>query len=225
MSNQISGAGKRPLGLTHLAHRKLIGWLGIALPLLVVVLSKVWPVHGAEWEMLDSISAFYDTSGNAVFVGTLFALALFLFTYGGYEGDLADRVLGKIAGVSALGVAFFPTDTPSHLAALPWWLDWMGTAHYTAAIVLFASFIAFALWIFRRTSATQKTMSAEKRWRNRIFAICGLVMVASVLWAAIAMRADQPIFAPEAVALVAFAISWLVKGRAHDSVIAAIKKT
>lgn len=51
MSNQISGADKRPLGLTHLAHRQLIGWLGIALPLLVVVLSKVWPVHGAEWEI------------------------------------------------------------------------------------------------------------------------------------------------------------------------------
>lgn len=225
MGNPTSGVEKKPVGLTHLAHRQLIGWLGIMLPLLVVVISWLWPVQGMPWKMLDSISAFYYTSATAVFVGSLFALAMFLLTYGGYEGDLADRVLGKIAGFAALGVAFFPIKAPPSFVAPPWRLDWMGSAHYTSAVLLFVAFIAFALWIFRRTSVTQKDlMPTEKRWRNRVFLVCGVVMIVSVVWAAVVLNAGRPIFLPEAIALVAFAISWLVKGRAHEPVVAVFRR-
>ena len=175
--------------------------------------------------MLDSISSFYYTSAVGVFVGSLFALAMFLFTYGGYEGDYADRVLGKIAGAAAMGVAFFPTTPPFHITAPPWWHDWMVTAHYSFAVLLFLSFIAFALWIFRRTSvADKKSIPDEKRWRNRVFLACGIVMIVSVVWAGVALNLGRPIFLPEAIALVAFAISWLVKGHAHKPVVAAIQK-
>ena len=46
---------KTPVDLSHLRHRQLIGWLGIALPFLVWAISKTWPPHNASWEMLDSI--------------------------------------------------------------------------------------------------------------------------------------------------------------------------
>lgn len=208
MENLASVVEKKPLGLTYLAHRKLIGWLGILLPVLVVVISWLWPVPGMPWEMLDSISAFYYTNATAVFVGTLFALAMFLFTYGGYEGDLADRVLGKIAGVAALGVASFPTEASNNFSAPPWWAEWMGTAHYASAVLLFMSFIAFAIWIFRRTSvSSKKLMPIEKRRRNFLFLVCGMVMIVSVIWATVALRAGKPIFLPEAIALTAFTVS------------------
>ncbi len=91
--------------LTPHAHRRVIGLLGLALPSVVVVLSVIFPVRSG-WKMLDSISAFYYTSATALFVGVLFALAIFLFVYGGYKGDVADKRLGSVSGVAALGVAF-----------------------------------------------------------------------------------------------------------------------
>lgn len=227
MSTPTSRDEKKPLDLIlpHRAHRQLIGLMGIMLPVLVVVISWLWPTPDVPWKMLASISEFYYTSATAVFVGSLFTLALFLFTYGGYEGDLADRALGKVSGFAALGVAFFPTKAPSQYTAPPWWLEWMGTAHYTFAVLLFLSFIAFALWIFRRTSVIDKnSMPTEKRWRNRISSVCGGLMIVSIVWAAIALKLDKPIFLPEATALVAFAISWLVKGRIHEPMIAACRR-
>jgi hypothetical protein len=44
-------------------------------------------------------------------------------------------------------------------------------------------------------------------------------MIVCVLWAASFSFTDAPIFVPEAIAIVAFAISWLVKGEAHQPVI------
>jgi len=210
---------RTPVDLSHLRHRQLIGCLGLALPFLVWAFSRIWPPHDGPWRMLGSISAFYYTSANGVFVGSLFALAMFLFSYAGYEGDLADRVLGKIACFAAIGVAMLPTHAPPPFPEPLWWSGWMGKAHYAAAALLFSSFIAFAIWIFRRSSAPSKSeMSPGKRKRNRVFLVCGLVMIASVLWIAIAAYTEHSIFLPEAIALVAFAISWLVKGRAHEPV-------
>ena len=53
---------------------------------------------------------------------------------------------------------------------------------------------------------------------------CGVVMIVSVVWAAVALNAGQSIFLPEAIALVAFAISWLTKGRAHEPVVAVFRR-
>ncbi len=217
---------KKARDFSHRTHRRLIGWLGFALPVLVVAMSKLWPVESPPgWSMLESLSAFYYTSATAIFVGTLFALAMFLFAYGGYEGDVADRVVGKVAGVSALGVAFFPTVAPNGFSAMSWWVPWMRTAHYISAVSLFLMFIVFSLWLFRRTSVPRgQPLPVDKRWRNRIYLWCGLVMIASVLWAASALLTHRDIFWPEAIALWAFAISWLVKGRTHGAVVAAAKK-
>ncbi len=72
--------------LSHVAHRRLIGWLGLVLLVVLVILAGVWHTADlARWEPLDSISAYYYTGATTAFVGTLFALALFLFTYGWYQ--------------------------------------------------------------------------------------------------------------------------------------------
>ena len=49
-------------------------------------------------------------------------------------------------------------------------------------------------------------------------------MIASVSWAAVAKYQDTPIFWPESIAIVAFAISWLVKGEAHWPLLRGAKK-
>ena len=199
--------------LTPHAHRRVIGLLGLALPSLVVVLSVIFPVRSG-WRMLDSISAFYYTSATALFVGVLFALAIFLFVYGGYKGDVADKRLGRVSGVAALGVVFFPTAAPAGFNAPLWWMDWMQPAHYASASVLFGTFILFSMWLFRLTAAeSDEEMLAGKRARNKVYWWCGVIMIASVLWAASSLWTGRPIFIPEAIALVAFSVSWLTKGR------------
>jgi hypothetical protein len=58
-----------------------------------------------------------------------------------------------------------------------------------------------------------------------IHIFCGAAMVACMVWAGIATVLDTPIFWPEALALEFFAVSWLVKGRADITAIAAGKGT
>ena len=170
------------------------------------------------------MSAYYYTGAVTAFVGLLVALALFLLTYRGYDNRLgwADRTAAVIAGIAALGVAGFPTEAPAGVSPFSWWASWNGVVHYVSAVVLFAMFAVFSLWLFR-LSALGETPDSDKRNRNRIYLGSGIIIVASMAWAGIAGWRDRPIFLPESVALVAFAVSWLVKGRAGRTIVAAIR--
>ena len=150
------------------AHRQLIGYIGLVLPLLLI-LTVILRDGVVRWRSLESISAYYYTGAVAVFVGMLIALALFLFTYRGYKNKYycADRTVSIIAAVAALGVALFPTAAPEGMAALSWWSCMTGAIHYLCAVVLFLMFAVFALWLFRLTSDEEK-IPADKRWRNRV---------------------------------------------------------
>lgn len=200
------------------SQRQLIGYIGLVLPLILIilVLDRDGP---AKWRNLDSISAYYYTGAVTAFVGMLVALAVYLFSYKGFanEHQWADRGAGMTAAVAALGVALFPAAAPKDVTALTWWSPWMRVVHYSSAVLLFTMFAAFALWLFRITP-TGTQMKSDKQRRNRVYLICGIVIVASMLWAGIAGSRGSSIFVPESVALIAFAVSWLVKGRALTTI-------
>ncbi len=212
-------AVRREQDLSNRAHRLLIGYLGLLLPALIYVIASVRPTADLPpWHLLGSVSAYYYTRAVGVFTGMLFALALFLFTYRGYHGEWADKVVGKIAGLAAIGVPLFPTDPIRPALQASWWKPFMGKVHLGAAVVLFACFIVFALWLFRKTSVPAgRKRPREKTVRNYIFLACGCVMAAAMAWALIAHLTGGPIFWPETLAIEAFAISWLAKGQAHLS--------
>ncbi len=171
------------------------------------------------WTPLNSISAYYYTGAVAIFVGVLFALALFLLTYPGYKGVIADRLLGLVGGTAAILVALFPTSAPEGLSAPTWWSPYMRTVHYLSAVVLFVAFILFAIWLFRKSNIPRRgDRPLEKRRRDDICLASGIIMVASVLWAASSMFTHAPIFIPESIAIIAFAVSWLTKGEVHKPV-------
>lgn len=208
----------RPDDRSDHAHRQLIGYIGLVLPLLLILMAL--SRDGAErWRNLESISAYNYTGAVAAFVGMLVALALFLFTYRGYENKYqkADQYAARIAAASALGVAFFPTAAPSGIEPLTWWSTTTGVLHHVFAIVLFTMFAVFALWLFRITPSGEEAPE-DKKSRNRVYLGCGIVIVASMLWAGIAHLNKASIFWPESVALAAFAVSWLVKGYAHRTI-------
>jgi hypothetical protein len=210
----------RPDDLSDNAHRQLIGYIGLVLPFLLVLIA-VTRDGLQRWRNLESISAYYYTGAVAAFVGMLVALALFLFTYRGYANryNWADRWAAKTAAIAALVVAFFPTKAPDGVPALSWWSPATGVLHHVAAVVLFTVFAVFALWLFRLTTPGERS-DADKRRRNTLYLVCGVVIVVCIGWAGLNAHNDRPIFWPESIALVAFALSWLVKGYAARTLLA-----
>lgn len=215
----------QPRDLSQQAHRRLIGALGLLLPVLLYVIAGLRPTTGLpRWTFLPSVSAYYYTGAVAVFIGMLFALSLFLLTYRGYEGVIADRVVGFFGGVGALGVAFFPTGAPNALPNPDWWTPTSRVVHYASATVLFTSFILFSIWLFRKSSIPERSRRPlDKQRRDTVSLICGIVMIAAVLWTASSILTHSAIFVPEAIAIIAFAVSWLVKGEAYEPVVAAVR--
>jgi hypothetical protein len=212
--------------LSQRAHRRLIGYLGLFLPLLLYLLAGLRRTEDLpRWDLLHSVSAYYYTGGVAVFVGVLFALSLFLFTYPGYKGVKIDRAVGAVGGAAALGVALFPTGAPNCLPEPTWWSEPLRYIHYASAVVLFITFIVFSVWLFRKSNIPKRSdRPLGKRRRDDVCLACGIAMIASVLWAGSSIFTKAPVFWAEAIAIVAFAISWLVKGEAYEPVAHTIQR-
>jgi hypothetical protein len=210
---------ERPDDLSGRRHRQVIGYLGLALPILLVLVVRLRPNPATDEWVGSSISAYYWTGAVSLFVGLIAALSLFLLTYRGYANEYHayDRGAAIIAGVAAALIVLFPTTPPRGIPPLPWWADWINTTHMVAGITLFSMFAVFSLWLFRKTASAGEP-PADKKRRNAIFLLCGFGIIVSMAWAFVARQAHQSMFWPESLALVFFAWSWLVKGQALDSI-------
>lgn len=197
-------------------HRQLIGWIGVVLPTVLLLLA-LWRDGPEQLGNLESISAYYYSGGTAAFLGMLFALSLFLFAYRGYRNternryNWADKGAARVAAIAALLVAFFPTAAPAGVSALAWWKPWIGVLHHIGAFALFAMFAIFALWLFR---LNEDGKVEAKTWQDGAYLACGAVIVAGIAVALYLGLTGRSIFWPEAAAVIAFAVSWLVKGYA-----------
>ncbi len=210
------------------SHRRLIGTLGMALPPLLWVIAGWRATPGlARWQPLTSVSAYYHTGAVVAFVGILIALAVYLFTYRGYDNRdvVRDRFAASVAGAAAVLVAFFPTCVPDGVAVPPWWTPAMGRVHYVAAVVLFGSFIYFSLVLFPKSKAEGEAIAPDKRTRKWIYRLGGVAMVGCIVWAGVASLRRAPIVWPETLALEFFAVSWLTKGRALQAAAATAWRT
>ena len=112
---------------SYLALRKAVGFIGMLLPF---VLMCAYLFFGEDITQ-SSISHYYYTGMRNVFVGSLCAVALFMFFYTGY--DWRDEWAGYFAGAFALGVAWAPTTEvgPSDLT---------GKIHFFCAAALLSGF-------------------------------------------------------------------------------------
>ena len=98
LNTPATQTGYRPDDQSDHAHRQLIGYIGLVLPILLILMALVRD-GVARWRNLDSISAYYYTGAAPAFIGLLVALALFLFTYRGYNNKYycADRAVSITA--------------------------------------------------------------------------------------------------------------------------------
>jgi hypothetical protein len=190
--------------VSYLTLRRAVGALGVLLPVVLVVGNRLFGGIGLE----HSISDYYGTPMRDVFVGVLFALGWFLFSYRGYEP--ADDIAGDLAWFFAMGVALFPTTSQDPTVRL---------FHFVCAGLLFGVLAYFALFLFTKSSPDVQPTKA-KCIRNRIYRICGVTMLLCIAGIAVfqwwfadsAIASRHPVFWLESLALWAFGWSWFVKG-------------
>jgi hypothetical protein len=188
--------------VSYLTLRRVVGVLGVALP---VVLALWGFVLCQSLEIQHSISDYYGLRTRDAFVGILFTIAWFLFTYKGYERK--DNIAGNLACFFALGVALFPNSGS----------DWEKAVHFVSAVALFLVLSYFSLFLFTKSSVAP---TPQKRMRNRIYKACGLVMLICIaliglyywLLADTPVSRLTPVFWLESLALWSFGLSWFVKG-------------
>lgn len=209
------------LQLSYLQIRRSVGVLGIALPIVLSV-GTIW-LSSCPY-LKDSISEYYYTLMGSSLTGILCAVGLSLYSYKGF--DNWDRISTNIAGICALGVAFFPVnvkkDCESCLYCNVTTRDiqhWRGIIHFGSAGILFFTLACISLFLFTKTDGSKKP-TKKKQQRNVIYRFCGVIMlIAMMLTVALQFgpfARSFPIahstFWMESIMLWAFGFSWLVKG-------------
>lgn len=210
--------------------RKLIGTLGLALPILLPLV---------RWEFLASISHYYYyTSSSLIFIIVLSAFGLFLLSYRGYKRDktterFSDNFLTNLAGLAALIVVVIPTDCSESMSLridgickngpLPLF-GHTDTLQNTIHLVAAGIFILCMGWMSRFKFTRGSDVNNHKLYKfcgNAVFISVGLI----VLFILIEKIYDGPFFLKhyyvyifETTAVIPFGISWLVKGKAIDDV-------
>jgi hypothetical protein len=223
---QLDYTRKGDIWLTRQSSlRRLVGMLGMALPVLLPASLYIFSGHG---EPLDSISHYYYTRAGSVFTIIVSLLAIFLLVYKGE--DPLDFIVSSAAGVFALCVLLFPTSNitdaccdeekywsvtvlqPSHLRVL---------FHYSAAAIFLLSLAFLSFFQFTKSDKPAGQRGNMKVKRNRVYRACGVVMVLAVgvIAANAAGWVSDDLFSRyhltfwmETVAVEAFGISWMVKG-------------
>lgn len=201
--------GNHQKEIDHHVLRLIVGLIALLLPLFVIVLTTGNP--------LGSISAAYHDDGAArdVFVGSLFAMAAFLFAYNGDHSR--QSALSKVAAVSAVCIALFPTagvSAPDTLA------PWVGVVHYAAAAVMYGV-LAYFCWSFSRTARVKKAQYREAGARSVIYRLCLVAIGVAIVFMLgylvfdefLDERFPRYILVFEWLGLLAFGIAWLVASR------------
>lgn len=205
---------------SYYRQRRALGILGLCLPL-ILILGSALP--GANLE--PSISDFFHTVLRDAFVGSLFAIGVFLLAYEGYDKGpdeiISDRALSTIAGIFALLVGFFPNETLGDVSGT-FVREIMSVraaamVHYVSAMGFLFCLAIFCFYKFARSA---------QPGRRPIYMACGWIILAGTVFAIIASVLKQTgspatkafvldwslVFWGEAVAIWAFSLSWLIKG-------------
>src|SRR5438067_350055 len=142
------------LFISYRTLRQLIGWLGMALPVTILFYAYVVSTCGA---LEPSISAYYHTGVRDIMEGILCATGIFMITYKGF--DDRDKIVSRIAGACALGVAMFPTAQQVACGTNDPIASWITDLHlhYISAGGEFLAFAYMSLKLFTISTAPKKS--------------------------------------------------------------------
>jgi len=200
--------------------RKWIGILGMLLPFICMFGGCLFGHLPAQ----QSISHYYHTNMRDFFVGLLFGVSLFLITYKGYEH--IDNVVTTLTGLAGFGIALFPCLLNQEASCQIVGLfqvkaSTSDTIHMICALAFFFLLAMNSIFLFTLTDPN-KVMTKNKKNRNRIYRLCGIVILASLASLAVLhfvldpviMEQDKIMLWFEMIMLLAFGFSWLTKGEA-----------
>lgn len=179
--------------------RAMIGWLGMLLPWLVVLLVGYFP---------PSISATWYTNACTVFMIVLGSASLLLICYKGYER--IDDIILTIAGVAGLGICLFPCKVSNSADRVGTFLIDKGVSdiiHCVSAVIFFGLLAYNSIFLFTKGDGQP---TKKKKIRNAIYIASGIGMVSSFLLLLLP-RFHIQMWLVEAIALFFFGISFLTK--------------
>jgi hypothetical protein len=183
-----------------------IGMAGIGI-LFPLILWWVGVFVGVKLQ--GSISAYYHTPMRDVFVGSLFAIGVFLYFYKGVTNQ--ENIALNFAGVFAVLVALLPTAAPPDLQCktftAPYW-------HGTSAILFFIA-IAYVC-IFRASDTLDEiTNPARRAFFKRIYRILGGLMILFPLASALLLHflneTSSIVYFVELAGVWVFSAYWILK--------------
>jgi hypothetical protein len=192
--------------------QQVVGAIAVTLPFVLMIGNRAF-----GGTLQGSISAYYYTHMGSYFVGSLFALGVFFLSYQyrplpGYE---LDNRLANFASLMAIGVALFPTASDAPHASSG--AHFVAVLHLICAAILFTLLGLFTLVFFTKTDDPAH-MTVRKRERNLLYRICGAIIFAALALVVVAEIVKPPsswhaLLVLETIMVVAFGVSWLVKGR------------
>lgn len=194
------------------ALRTFIGIIGIGLPIVLPVGQLLF--YGPV--LPTTISGYYYSDMRNVLIGALCAVGVYLLYYPGY--DRGDNLTSAAAGLGAIVLALSPTTPPPPAEPTPG-EEVAGIVHYAGAGVFFLALAYLSYFRFTRTGGNP---TPQKLRRNVVYRVCGVVMVVAIALAVLlgtvlpdaVLEVVLPVYWLEAVAVLAFGVSWLVKGEA-----------
>ncbi len=213
---------------SYLFMRAIIGFIGVSLPILLVLGDNLLKTGGPM--LRASLSTYYYSGMRDFLVASLAAAAFFLIAYKIFERRLSN-LLSVIAGLAALTTAFFPTNRPPGVAtALTPLQEKLGETtvvhvHFIAAGIAIVSLavITFFFGVQEGRRSPQRVGRRARltptfwRWFHWILAAVILLSVAFAAYADMKhIFTSYSLLIGETVSLEAFGLSWLVKGLELD---------
>jgi hypothetical protein len=220
--------------ISHHQLRQALGFLGIFLPILCVVVEAMIG-NANPWQ--PSISHYFYSKAHVLFIGALCILGALFCTYHGkwkYESFIAN-----VAGACAFLVAIFPTGQSQFLpACVPPvqdglvtcitcsdniveknYHDWFGYIHFGSAVIMFL-LIAFFCWYYfpkPEENEVDPAYFVKKKFRNHYYRISAVGIVLSLVVCYISFKENKflpynTVFWGETICLWLFGTSWLLKG-------------
>ncbi|RYF24479.1 MAG: hypothetical protein EOO42_05730 [Flavobacteriales bacterium] len=204
-----------PEEISYRNQRRSVGMLGIFLPFALIFYTYL---QGCR-EIQPSISQYFYSTAGILLVGVLSAVGLFLISYKGPQK--IDDIITNLAGIFALGIAYFPTDSDPNSQCLLFSFPpnkIITIAHYIFAALFFISLAINSFFLFTRTD--KKMITKQKQQRNYVYKTCGILILIFIALVPICniekiktwLNLPYATFILEALALLTFGISWLIKG-------------
>lgn len=199
--------------------RTLVGSLGIALPLVVILVDKFLYEEGPLPR--GSVSVYYYSGARDLFVSIMAATGIFFIAYKVAETSL-ENTLSWLAGLGAITIPLFPTGRPSKklpLTSLQRLVGehWVFIVHFAASVLFLGCLFGISLMFGyreRRRTRHERQKFSPAFWGAFHYG-CAALMFLAFVWIAITLPLHEPakaLLVGEWTTAWAFGASWLAKG-------------